>query len=239
MVSYKKADAGIFSTWQYDIIINGKVLLKDKIESYRAYGIKWNCFTWNFSDRQHGKGRRANALRRRTGMEELLGISLEWIILIGVNFLLILILFLMNLSNRSKIKKLKYKYNKFMNGLSDVNIESVLDNCINNVDGVIEKNKELEYKLNTVERNMYYCVQKVGVVRYNAFDNVGSDLSYSIALLNNNDDGLVISSLYTRDSSSTYAKPIVGGKSRYALSAEELQAIDTAKKTHISNKYTE
>lgn len=172
-------------------------------------------------------------------MEELLGISLEWIILIGANFLLMLILFLMNLSNRSKLRKLKNKYYKFMNGLNDVNIEDVLDNCIDKVNGVVEKNKELEYKLNTVERNMYYCVQKVGIVRYNAFDDVGSDLSFSIALLNNNNDGLVLSSLYTRDSSLTYAKPIAGGKSKYALSVEELKAIDTAKKTHISNKYTE
>lgn len=172
-------------------------------------------------------------------MEELLGISFEWIILIGVNFFLILILFLINLSNRFKIKKLKNKYNKFMNGLSNASIEDVLGDCINKVNGVVEKNKEIEYKLNAVERDMYYCVQKVGVIRYNAFDNVGSDLSYSIALLNNNDDGLVISSLYSRESSSTYAKPITGGKSKYALSAEEMKAIDTAKKAHVSSKYTE
>ena len=172
-------------------------------------------------------------------MEEFFGISQEWIILLAVNFFLILLLFIMNLTNRSKIKKLKIKYNKFMNGLSGASMESVLENCIEKVKGVVEKSKEIEYQLNSVERNMYYCVQKVGVIRYNAFDNVGSDLSYSIALLNNNEDGLVISSLYSRDSSSTYAKPVTGGKSKYALSAEELQAIDTARKTHVSSKYTE
>lgn len=172
-------------------------------------------------------------------MEELFGVSIEWIILIGVNFLIILILFLMNLSNRSKIKKLKSKYYKFMNGLSGANIEELLEDSINKVNGVIEKNKDLEYELNTVKRSVNYCIQKVGVVRYNAFDNVGSDLSFSIALLNNNDDGFVISSLYSRDSSSTYAKPVTGAKSKYALSAEELQAIDLAKKTHVASKYTE
>jgi hypothetical protein len=172
-------------------------------------------------------------------MKEFFGISLEWIILIGVNFFLIVLLFLMNLANRSEIKKLKIKYNKFMNGLSGASMENVLEDCIERVNGVVGKSKEIEYQLNSVERNMYYCIQKVGVIRYNAFDNVGSDLSFSIAMLNNNEDGLVISSLYSRDSSSTYAKPITGGKSRYALSAEELQAIDTARKTHVSSKYTE
>lgn len=172
-------------------------------------------------------------------MEELFGISYEWLILIGVNFFIILLLFIMNLANRSKIKKLKSKYNKFMNGLSGASIEDVLNDCIDKVNGIADKNKDIEYQLNTIRRNMYYCIQKVGVIRYNAFDNVGSDLSFSIALLDNNDDGLVLSSLYSRDSSSTYAKPVTGGKSKYALSAEEIKAIDTARKTHTSNSYSE
>jgi len=166
-------------------------------------------------------------------------IPYEWIIgfiiLVGVNFFIILILLLMIISSKKKIRKLTTKYQKFMNGLSGANIEEVLEDCIDKTNGVIEKNKELEYQLNTIRRNMYYCVQKVGVIRYNAFDNVGSDLSFSIALLDNNDDGVVLSSLYSRDSSSTYAKPVSAGKSKYALSAEEIKAIDLARRTHISN----
>ncbi|NLK87810.1 MAG: DUF4446 family protein [Clostridiaceae bacterium] len=164
-------------------------------------------------------------------------IRMEILILISVNFFLILILFIMNISNRAKIKKLRNKYNKFMNGLSDVSIEELLDDCIVKVNTVISKNKDLEYQLNAIKRNMYYCVQKVGIVRYNAFDDVGSDLCFSIALLDNNDDGVVISSLYARDSSSTYAKPVSRGKSKYALSAEEIKAIDDARKGHVSNIY--
>lgn len=172
-------------------------------------------------------------------MQDLLDINLEWIILIGLNFVIILILFIMNISNRSKIKKLRVKYNKFMDGLGDGSIEDLLINCIEKINMLTKKNKETEYQLNTMKRNIYYCIQKVGILRYNAFDNVGSDLSYSVALLNNNDDGIVISSLYSRDSSSTYAKPISKGKSKYALSAEEMKAIDIAIKTHISYEYTE
>jgi hypothetical protein len=167
----------------------------------------------------------------------ILGIQIEIFALLCFNLFLILILFLMNLSNRAKIKKLKNKYNRFMNGLNDVSLEEVLEDCIGKVNNVIDKNKDIEYQLNTIKRNMYYCVQKVGVVRYNAFDDVGSDLCFSIALLDNNDDGVVISSLYARESSSTYAKPISRGKSRYALSAEEIKAIDDARKKHVSNIY--
>ena len=171
-------------------------------------------------------------------MKEIFNISIDRLLL-GISIVLILVLFIMNISNGIKIRKLKSKYLKFMNGLSGVNIERVLDDCLDKVNFVIDKNKEIEYQINTIERNMYYCIQKVGVVRYNGFDNVGSDLSYSIALLDNNDDGLVISSLYSRDSSSTYAKPVANSKSRYALSAEEIKAIDIAKKTRIATKYVE
>lgn len=166
---------------------------------------------------------------------KIFNIPLEWAVLIGITYFIIFILLLMNISNKAKIKKLKSKYNKFMNGLSDVNLEVVLENCIDKLNGVIEKNKELEFNINDIKRNMYYCIQKVGVVRYNAFDDVGSDLSFSVALLDNNDDGVVISSLYARESSSTYAKPIVRGKSKYALSAEEIKAIDNARKGQITN----
>ena len=170
-------------------------------------------------------------------MQELFNIEPQWLIIMGINFFLIIILFFMNVSSHSKIKKLKQKYDRFMNGVNEGNLETVLGDCLNKVNFVVDKNKELEYQINTIERNMYYCVQKVGIVRYNGFDNVGSDLSFSIAMLDNNDDGIILSSLYSRDSSSTYAKPITGSKSRYALSAEEIKALDIAKKTRISGKY--
>jgi hypothetical protein len=125
-----------------------------------------------------------------------------------------------------------------MNGLSDRNMEELLENCLSNSNSVSAKNREIELKINEIERNMIQCVQKVGIVRFNAFDNVGSDLSYSIALLDNNDTGIVLSGIYARDSSSTYAKPVLSGKSKYSLSAEEMQAIDIARKTNVERIYT-
>ncbi len=161
-----------------------------------------------------------------------LSISSGLAIILGVNFFLIIILLLMNLSNKSKLKRLRTKYNKFMNGLSGRNIEELLENCINNVKEVNDKNKEIENHLSLIDRNMVQCIQKKAIVRYNAFDNVGSDLSFSIALLDNNDDGFVVSGIYSRDSSSCYSKPVIGGKSKYALSAEEIQAIEIARKSY-------
>jgi len=125
-----------------------------------------------------------------------------------------------------------------MNGLSDRNMEELLETCLGSVNSVSAKNRDIELKMNEIERTILQCVQKVGIVRFNAFDNVGSDLSFSIALLDNNDSGVVLSGIYARDSSSTYAKPVSYGKSKYSLSAEEIQAIDIARKTNIERNYT-
>ena len=126
-----------------------------------------------------------------------------------------------------------------MNGLSDRNMEELLETCVSSVNSVSAKNRELELEINTIERTLLQCIQKVGIVRFNAFDNVGSDLSFAIALLDNNDSGVVISGIYARDTSSTYAKPVSTGKSKYTLSAEEIQAIDIAKKNNIGRNYTD
>lgn len=159
--------------------------------------------------------------------------SPEILFAIAINFFLVIILFLMNISTKSKLKKLRNKYNKFMSGLSsNNNIEGMLEESIAKVHEVAGKNKEIENQINHIERTLMNCLQKVGVVRFNAFENVGSDLSFSIALLDDSDNGIALSGIYSRDSSSTYAKPIVGGKSKYPLSAEELQALDIAKKIY-------
>ncbi len=71
-------------------------------------------------------------------------------------------------------------------------------------------------------------IQKVGMVRFNPFKEVGGDQSFSIALLDADNNGLVITSHYDRESNRVYAKPIEGGTSRYQLSEEERQAIENA-----------
>ena len=159
--------------------------------------------------------------------------SPEILLSVAINFFLVFILFLMNLSTKSKLKKLRNKYNRFMSGISSSgNIEGMLEESITKVHEIVSKNKEIENQINQIERTLMTCIQKVGVVRFNAFDNVGSDLSFAISLLDDSDNGIVLSGIYSRDSSSTYAKPVVGGKSKYPLSAEELQALDIAKKIY-------
>jgi len=92
-----------------------------------------------------------------------------------------------------------------------------------------EKYKELSEELKKTEKENMSNFQKIGVVRFNPFKEVGSDQSFSIAILDGNDNGVVITSLYTRDESRVYGKPIKAGVSEYNLSDEEKKAIEKAK----------
>jgi len=154
-----------------------------------------------------------------------------------VNSFLIIFLFFLNIINAIKIRKLKIKYEKFMKLENDVDLEKLLEKCIMKTDEIINKNKEIEAHLNKLDRNILNCIQKVSMSRFNAFDDVGSDLSYTLALLDGNDNGVVITSLYTRDFSTTYGKPIVGGKSKYPLSAEEIKTINDAVRKSRESQY--
>jgi Protein of unknown function (DUF4446) len=76
-------------------------------------------------------------------------------------------------------------------------------------------------------------VSRVGFVRYNAFEDTGSDLSYALALLNREGDGVVISSIYSRTDTRTYGRAVTGFKPAVNASEEELRAIELARSTKV------
>ena len=71
-------------------------------------------------------------------------------------------------------------------------------------------------------------MQKVGFVRYNAFKDTGSELSFALAILNRNNTGIILNGIYSRETSNIYAKSIENGKSEYRLSEEETIALNEA-----------
>jgi len=84
-------------------------------------------------------------------------------------------------------------------------------------------------RIETLERIARVEVPRVGFVRYNAFSDVGSDLSYALALLNRDGDGVVLSSIYSREDTRTYGKAVSAFKPAQDPSEEELAAIERAK----------
>ena len=93
----------------------------------------------------------------------------------------------------------------------------------------LEKNFEkLSEDLEKLRKESKFSIQKTGMVRFNPFSEIGGDQSFSIALLDGNNNGFVITSFYTRERNRVYAKSVVNGKSQYSLSKEEKEAIEKA-----------
>lgn len=147
--------------------------------------------------------------------------------------LLLLILYILNCIKLNKIKK---NYSTFLKKIGNgANLEDMLRKYMNKVEEVNLKNQELISYCNRLDTDMIACLQKVGIVRYSAFKDVGSDLSFALAILDETNTGVVLNGIYSAEASNIYAKPVVSGKSTYTLSEEEQEAIDKAihsEKTH-------
>ena len=125
--------------------------------------------------------------------------------------------------------KLKNKYNKFMKKIGNgKNIEEDLENYMYRVERVERQNAEIISYCKNLDDEVAKCIQKVGMVRYSAFKDTGSDLSFAVAMLDENNDGVVFNGIYSREMSNIYAKPVKNGVSEYTLSEEEKEAIRRA-----------
>ena len=133
--------------------------------------------------------------------------------------IILLIAFIINTIKFSKLNK------KYENGK---NIEEDLENYMYKVKKVEEQNAKNAGNIKEIENNIAKCIQKVGIVRYSAFQDTGSDLSFALALLDNKDNGIVLNGIYSREMSNIYAKPIEKGTSSYTLSEEEKKALEKA-----------
>ena len=110
----------------------------------------------------------------------------------------------------------------------DINLEELLVQYTKRLNVLLEHEKQMQTSIEHMEKVVKDCVQKVGIVRYQAIPNMGADLSYTVALLNEDNDGVVFNGIYGREGCYTYAKPVKNGKSTYNLSEEEEQAINKA-----------
>ncbi len=104
-----------------------------------------------------------------------------------------------------------------------------LEEASNKLTELEEKIGEITKELKERKKESAIFFQKLGLVRYNPFNGLGGDQSFSLALLDKNDSGCIITSIFTKDNSRIFSKPIIKGRSDYQLSKEEIEAIGQAK----------
>lgn len=146
-------------------------------------------------------------------------------------FVLNIVLLICSIISNIRIKNIHKKDKIFMEKLGDgKNIKEDLKKYMNSVLETKKEIKNLSLAYRELNDKTKKCVQKVGIIRYNAYKDTGSDLSFSVCLLDENNDGIVFNGLYSRDMSNVYAKPIENGISPYKLTPEEQEAINKAMK---------
>lgn len=148
--------------------------------------------------------------------------------------LLNILLLLLYITSRIKISSITKKYDRLVDGSTSHSLEGMLFEHIDEIRNTRGEIAEIKRYCENIDDRLQFCLQKIGFIRYNAFNDMGSDLSFSIALLDDKLNGFIITSIYGRNESKTYAKPIVKGDSNYPLSVEEMQALDRARKQSIA-----
>lgn len=140
-------------------------------------------------------------------------------------FLAIVFFFILNFRLGRMIKK----YNNFMKSLGDNDVEQLMTSYL---DELRQLKKDVHGSMNQrvkeIEEKLPHCVQKVGIVHYNAFENVGNEMSFSAAMLNDTQNGYIITGIYSREHSYVYTKEIKNGKPQRELSKEEMEALNRA-----------
>lgn len=153
----------------------------------------------------------------------------EYIVIVAAaGVAIVLILFILNIISLVKISKLKKKYKSFMEGNDAKSLEETIITRFRQVDD-LKVNQELQNKdIQALKANILKTYQKFGLVKYDAFNEMGGQLSFSLAMLDKKNNGFLLNTVHNREGSYTYVKEIFDGKSEINLSEEEGEALNKA-----------
>lgn len=123
----------------------------------------------------------------------------------------------------------EYRFKKFFAGTKAKNLEDVMMNLGEQMKDIKEVEEAIDKHLLIVDKRLDKSIRSIETVRFNPFLDAGGNQSFAISFLNDEGDGVIMSSLYARDRMSIFAKPIVKGKSDFELSEEEKEVLEKSK----------
>ncbi len=149
-------------------------------------------------------------------------IDLNVLFIIVVGFIAITLFLLIRLFTLDK------RLSILLSGKRAGDLEDVIDEFVKTARRLDERTRLIAQEIDSINERLAKAIQRVELTRFNPFRDQGGNQSFATCLMDENGDGLVISSLYSRDKVSVYAKPLKEGKSEYELSQEEKEVIDKA-----------
>ncbi|MBR2518417.1 MAG: DUF4446 family protein [Selenomonadaceae bacterium] len=146
--------------------------------------------------------------------------------------LLILIMLALIINLYSELSTIKSRYKRMMEGSEGESIEQMLETHTRAFNDVADERQKMERKLSALEELVKSSITRVAVIHFDAFEKTGQGLSWCVAMLDRNDNGVIFSSICGQESSRSYVKPIENGhvSSNYKLTREEEQALAQAKR---------
>lgn len=149
-----------------------------------------------------------------------------FLIIMGV---VVLLLVINSIVQGIRLRKLNKKYQKFIAGKDAKSLEETILSKFSQIDQISMTVDDLKVKMSEVSETLRSTYQKMGVVKYDAFKEMGGKLSFVMALLDDENSGVIINSMHSsREGCYTYAKEIIHGESFVALSEEEKEALQLA-----------
>ena len=122
-------------------------------------------------------------------------------------------------------------FNKLTKGVEVTDLKKVLEKILARGEANTDEIKILGKRADLIEEDGKFHIQKVGLIRFNPFKELGGDHSFSLAILDSHDSGIIITSLHTRDRTRVYMKDVKKGKSGFELSSEERKALVNAQRS--------
>jgi hypothetical protein len=130
------------------------------------------------------------------------------------------------------VKNLADHYHSLTKNTSQKDLVQILNQIVKNQDKIFQKNEQIQGIIDQIQKNDQKHLQKIGFIRFNPFSDTGGNQSFCLCLLDENDSGLVISSLHSRENTRIYAKLIKEGSSpEQSLSKEEQEVLKVAQKS--------
>lgn len=156
-------------------------------------------------------------------------------IYIGIIAALFLVFFMLHIIQSSRISKLMKRYEAFMEGKDATNLADAIEENFQQMEKLESSYQDAEVKMDKALSGITSTFHKLGIVKYDAFKEMGGKLSFTCALLNDKDDGFVINSIHSKDGCYNYIKEIIKGESYLPLGDEEAEALEQAKQYGMGN----
>ena len=155
-------------------------------------------------------------------------IGLDPVYLIILLFLIQVLLFVMLISVNMKYNRLKTSYSSFMKGKDGKNLEESMLTRFSELDEIAEIAKKNQIDIQDIYKKMKLHYQKIGIVKYDAFHEMGGNLSFALTMLDENDNGWILNAMHSREVCYTYIKEVVKGQSYIELAEEESESLERA-----------